>query len=151
IRVRRGKAVIVKQEDKSRQEQRTLADEELRELRELVDDIRFDDLPALIYVPPANAHGALSYTLFVHVGKNGGRRVYTDTVYPDRKDKTPYQRFYNFFDRLVEAEGFKPHYFLEDRIEGLEVLYAGHEPVVENICMQNRELRVFVREQFQGT
>ena len=150
LRWRGDKVTITKQRDQSREEVRELSDSEVEAVRGLLHDIEFDHLPPLIYHPGENSHAMLFNTEFVRIRKSGGRRVFTNTVYPEQKGKTPYQRIYNLLDQLTKADGFELRYYLARRISGLEVLYAGDEPQISYVCLQDGQVRALVEEQFKG-
>jgi len=148
IRVRNDKAFAVKAEDKYREEYRELTEQEWRESSDLFNSVEFDELPPLIHVPSSNAigHTIPSHTMFVHVKSSGGRRVFTNAVTEQSKGKTAHQRLYNLFWALAKSDGFKVRYKLEDHIKGLEVLYSDDENPAQNVCMQDRQMRVLVKE-----
>lgn len=148
IHVRNGKAFAVKASDESREEYRELTDQEWQEAGDLFNSVEFDDLPPLIRVPPSDeiGHNTPSHTVFAHVRSSGGRRVFTNTVTEDSKGNTAHQRLYNLFSALAKSDGFKVRYKLEDHINGLEVLYADDENPAQNVCMQDHEARILVKE-----
>jgi hypothetical protein len=149
IRVRRGKAIIVKSKDNSRDEYRQLADDELAEVRELFEAADFDNLSSLIQVPAKNSysHIATEDNDFVHLTIKGGRRVFTHTI-SSNKEKTVYRSLRNLFSRLEKSDGYKLRYKLEDRIEGLEVLVADDGKFIKTVCQQGRETRVLIGRKF---
>jgi hypothetical protein len=149
--MRGDKATITKQLDQSREAIRELSASETEEVRRLLRDIDFDNLTSLIYHPGANSHAILLPIEFVRVTKRSGRRVFTNTVYPEQKGKTPYQRIYNLIERFTKADGFKLRYYLAERISGLEVLYAEDEPRIRYLCLQGGQARAFAVERFKGT
>lgn len=148
IRVRHGRANLVKAKDESRDEYRELTESEWRDARELFNSIGFDELTTLIWMP-ANT-GAIDYdlsdTVFAHVKMDGGRRVFTNTVSGRSKSKSAYQRLYRLFSSLATGKEFRLRYKLEDQIKGLEVLYSDDKSPAQNICMQGRQARVLLKE-----
>jgi len=82
------------------------------------------------------------------VKSSGGRRIFTNTVTGQGKGKTAHQRLYNLFSALAKSDGFKLRYKLEDHIKGLEVLYADDENPAQNVCVQDHQARVLVKEDF---
>jgi hypothetical protein len=51
------------------------------------------------------------------------------------------------FDQLGRGEGLKVHYYLEDRIKGLEVLFADSTLVVKDVWQQGKDIRIFVKRE----
>ncbi len=162
IRVRRGKAIVIKSKDDSREEFRELTDDEFAQIRELFDATDFDNLPPLIQVPASNnftrptnnnvsfASRASTETFqFVHLLANGGRRVYAQLTLPIRKETNTYQKLYALFSRLEKSEGFRLRYKLADKIEGLEVQLADEDKSVKTVCQQGSEIRVLIGNKFE--
>jgi hypothetical protein len=151
LRWRGNNATITKQEDQAREESRELSAVENDEVRRLRRDVEFDGLSALIYHPSEYSEANLLPFEFVSVNRNGGRRVFTNTVSLQGKGNTPYQRIYNLIDRLTKADGFKLRYYVAGRVKGLEVLYAAEDRRISYICQQDSRVLALVEEQFKGS
>lgn len=115
IRVRGGKAVITKQTEHMREEYRVLSNSEWQELSAVFNETEFDNLPPLLWISLSGGAGKYMfgattyvsfYTEFVRVNRNGGRRVFSNSISPDRKGKTPHHCLYSFFKSLTKADGF---------------------------------------------
>src|SRR5262249_41177827 len=92
VRARRGKAEACKQEDAAREECRQLTDGELQALRDLYEEVSFDNLGP-ISLPGFGLGG--SEGEFVKLDKSMGRRVYTSDLslldyYLPYKSKKPH-------------------------------------------------------------
>lgn len=157
IRARRGKAIIIKSKDDSREEFRELTSDEFAEIRELFDATDFDNLPPLIQVPasntfPGGANNNVSFASratiesfqFVHLMASGGRRVFAELILPFKKEANAYQKLYALFSRLEKSDGFRLRYKLADKIEGLEVLLADENKHVKTVCQQGAQTRVLI-------
>ena len=151
LRWRGDKATITKHQDQAREESRELSAAEIEEIRQLLRDIEFDDLSPQIYHPGGYSGASLLPVEFVRVNRNGGRRVFTNSVSLMGQGKTPYQRIYNLIDRLTKADGFKLRYYAAGRVKGLEVLYAADERRISYICKQDSRVLALVEEPFKGS
>jgi hypothetical protein len=144
-----GRATLTKQKDASREEMRELMRDEIDEIRVLFAELEQEPLPPPIIVQGGDGHSIEIQTEFLRVRPAGGQRVFTNTVFPGRKGKSPYQRLYNRLEEMMKAEGFKLRYYLADPIPGLEVLYADERPRAANVCLQGDDLKVLVEEKLE--
>lgn len=147
VRVSRDKAVAIKAKDESRDEYLNLSKSELQQIRETFASMDFDNLNSRILIPPAYVDAGFQTTEFVHLKSVGGRAIFTNTVFEQSREKTDYQRLHNLFSTLAKSPGFKLRYKLENHVKGVEVLYADEKNSVQNICMQDRQLRVLIQEE----
>ncbi|HQR33510.1 MAG TPA: HEAT repeat domain-containing protein, partial [Blastocatellia bacterium] len=146
IRVRRGKAIVIKSKDGSREEFRELTDNELSEVRELFEETDFNKLTSRIWVPAKTslALGPSDETEFIHLTASGGHRVYALLPRPFKKEINAHQKLYALFSRLEKADDFRLRYKLADLIEGLDVLLADDSKFVKTVCQQGSEMRVMI-------
>ncbi|MDX2029285.1 MAG: HEAT repeat domain-containing protein [Blastocatellia bacterium] len=103
IRVRTGRAILTARDGAAAEASRSLTDAELQRLRTLLDEIRFNEMPASIHVPESVSGVDVSpppRTRFLRVTQNGGRRVHTNLVHPQSPLETPHQRLYELYRGL---------------------------------------------------
>ncbi|HKC86259.1 MAG TPA: HEAT repeat domain-containing protein, partial [Blastocatellia bacterium] len=148
VRVRNGKAELCKQEDEAREECRQLTDGELQSLRDLYEEVSFDDLTpiGLSGFGLGGSEGEL-----IRLDKSGGRRVYESNLYGLRdllpyKTKKPHAQLEAFFYRLCSTGEFELRYALKAEIKELEVIAADDKHPVNYVCKQGDEVRALVRE-----
>ena len=152
VRVLRGKAELCKQKDAAREECRRLADGELQSLRDLYEEVSFDNLTT-VSLPGWGTGG--SEQEFIKLDKSGGRRVYASELYQLKdylpyKAKKPHVQLDAFFERLCSTGEFELRYALKARIKELEVLAADDKHPVKYVCKQGDEVRALVREKESG-
>ncbi len=152
VRVLRGKAELCKQKDAMREECRQLTESELQALRELYEEVSFDDLGPIIL--PGDVSSGSSRE-FIKLDKSGGRRVYTFELnhlkeYLPNAAKKPHVKLERFFELLCCADEFESRYALKARIEDLEVIVADDQHPVSYVCKQGDEVRALVREKDAG-
>jgi hypothetical protein len=152
VRVVRGKAELCKQKDAMREECRQLTESELQALRELYEEVSFDDSGPIIL--PGDVSSGSSRE-FIKLDKSGGRRVYTSELnhlkeYLPNAAKKPHVKLESFFELLCGAGEFEPRYALKARIEDLEVIVADDQHPVSYVCKQGDEIRALVREKDAG-
>ena len=152
VRVRNGKAELCKQEDEAREECRQLTDGELQSLRDLYEEVSFDDLTpiGLRGFGLGGSEGEL-----IKLDKSGGRRVYECNLYGlsyllPYKTKKPHAQLEAFFYRLCSSGEFELRYALKAKIKELEVIAADDKHPVSHVCKQGDGVRALVREKDSG-
>jgi HEAT repeat protein len=152
VRVRQGKAELCRQADVAREECRRLTERELRSLRDLYEEVSFDDLAPINL--PGSGYGG-SEGEFIKLDKGGGRRVYASNL--DRlsnllpyKTKKPHIQLATLFGQLSATGEFELRYALKAKIKDLEVIAADDTHPVNYVCKQGDELRALVREKEWG-
>jgi hypothetical protein len=115
VRVLRGKAELCKQKDAMREECRQLTESELQALRELYEEVSFDDLGPIILQDGLSPDRLRE---FIKLDKSGGRRVYTSELhrlkdYLPCSTKKPHVKLETFFDRLCAIGEFELRYTLK--------------------------------------
>jgi hypothetical protein len=124
VRVLRGQAELCKQKDAICEECRQLTESELQALRELYEEVSFDDLGPMIL---DDALSPDRLREFIKLDKSGGRRVYTAEL-PRLKHflpcvaKKPHVKLETFFDRLCATGEFELRYALKAKIKESEAL-----------------------------
>jgi hypothetical protein len=149
IRIRGGMAEISVYEDPVRWSYRQLTPVELEELksftaRQEVEDLGPEDvswdlrnLPAYGYLrnrPP--------FYEYLRLNKDGGRRIVIRSMRRGPKDPTLYEELGGLFRKLIDSGEFKVRFALEDKIPGLEVMWADKKQPIISVCQENGELRV---------
>jgi HEAT repeat protein len=149
IRVRGGKAEISVYEDPARRSYRQLTPVELEELksftaRQEVEDLGQEDvswdlrnLPTYRYLrarPP--------FYEYLRLNKDGGRRIVIRSMRRGPKNPTLYEELGGLFRKLIDSGEFKVRFALEDKIPGLEVMWADKKQPIISVCQENGELRV---------
>jgi hypothetical protein len=152
VRVRQGKAELCKQKDAAREECRQLTDGELQSLRDLYEEVSFDDLGPIILPGNGLAGGSQE---FIRLDKSGGRRVFASELYDLKyylpyKAKKPHVQLEAFFERLCSTGEFELRYALKAKIRELEVLAADDQHPVKYVCKQGDEIRALVKEKDSG-
>jgi len=152
VRVLRGKAELCKQKDAMREECRQLTESELQALRELYEEVSFDDLGPMIL---DDALSPDRLREFIKLDKSGGRRVYTAEL-PRLKHflpceaKKPHVKLETFFDRLCATGEFELPYALKAKIKEFEALATDDKHPVKYVCKQGDEIRALVKEKDSG-
>jgi hypothetical protein len=152
VRVLRGKAELCKQEDPAREERRRLADGELQALRDLYEEVSFDNLTT-VSLPGWGTGGSAQE--FIKLDKSGGRRVYASELinlkdYLPYKAKKPHVQLDAFFERLCSTGEFELRYALKAKIKELEALATDDKHPVKYVCRQGDEVRALVKEKGSG-
>jgi hypothetical protein len=149
IRIRGGKAEISVYEDPVRWSYRQLTPVELEELknftaRQEVEDLGPEDvswdlknLPAYGYLrdrPP--------FYEYLRLNKGGGRRILIRSMRRAPKNPTLHEELGGLFHKLIDSGEFKVRFALEDKIPGLEVMWADKKQPIISVCQERGELRV---------
>jgi hypothetical protein len=135
-----------------REECRQLTESELQALRELYEEVSFDDLGPMILDDASSPDRSRE---FIKLDKSGGRRVYTAELrrlkdYLPCNAKKPHVKLETFFERLCGAGEFELRYALKSRIEDLEVIAVDDKHPVKYVCKQGGEIRALVKEKDSG-
>jgi HEAT repeat protein len=155
IRIRGGKAEISVYEDPARWSYRQLTPVELEELksftaRQEVEDLGPEDvswdlknLPAYGYLrdrPP--------FYEYLRLNKGGGRRIIICSMRRAPKNPTLHEELGGMFHKLTDSGEFKVRFALEDKIPGLDVMWADKKQPVLSVCREKDELRVLAGNPF---
>jgi hypothetical protein len=111
VRVRGNRAQICRMTDRTSSECRRLSPEALGELRDLFDEVSFDDLPPVILEGTGRGY---EYQEFIRINRTGGRRVFAENLFDlgllstwTFDERTPHELINSMFRRLVERSGFE--------------------------------------------
>ncbi len=140
VRVRDGRASLVWHNDQAREQYRNLTESEMEELRSFISEHSIDDLGPLLRF---GHHGSSVYE-YLHLTRDGGRRVTIITPGAPDHGKTPHNRLSKLFFKLTKTGDFKLRYRMENDVPGLEVLHANDEQPVEAVCKSGQSLSVLI-------
>jgi HEAT repeat protein len=155
IRIRGGKAEISVYEDPIRWSYRQLTPVELEEFksftaRQDVEDMgpevvsrdwKFLSARRLSGTPP------LFYE-YLRLNKDGGRRIVICSMRRAPKNPTLHEELGGMFHKLTDSGEFKVRFALEDKIPGLEVMWADKKQPIISVCQEKGELRVLTGDPF---
>ena len=137
VRVYKDKIVFTFYEDAARYWERTLTAKEYEAFYRFLIDNKIDNLSSVNSDCPE-----CSSSEFVMFSRNGGRRVFYRTNF---EKQTAIDELKKIFESFRAGEG-KLHYWLSDKIKGLEVLLADERHIVRAIWKNADDFRVLVEE-----
>jgi hypothetical protein len=155
IRIRGGMAEISVYEDPIRWRHRQLTPVELEELknftaRQEVEDLGPEDVSRdWKYLSARGGPGnpPLFYE-YLRLNKDGGRRIVICSMRRAPKNPTLHEELGGMFHKLTDSGEFKVRFALEDKIPGLEVMWADKKQPVLSVCQEKSELRVLTGNPF---
>ena len=133
VRIYADKAVFTQHEDAARYRERTVPMAEIAALKDFLSTGGYSERGPVI----GYCHHGCPVTELLLLTKAKGRRVFNQGVYTEQLE------LHEQFNKLGTGDGAKVHYKLEEKVKGLEVLYAG-ELLVNDVSQQGDELRIFV-------
>jgi hypothetical protein len=137
LRVYPNRAVYTVYEDASRYRERVISQAELDRFKDFITTNKLAEMgPQFSY-----CHHYCHVAEFLSLTRQGGRRVFSQS------GTGGWITVIANFHLLGQGAGAKVHYYLERKIKGLEVLYAGEVPRVLDIWRQDADLRVFVERE----
>src|SRR5262249_33041817 len=150
IRVRQGRAEMSVYEYKieGRRNVRWLTESEFEELRSFTSRQEVEDLG-----PESYTHEPLitrSSHEYLRLTKDGGRRIILDDLWRPPKDPTLHEELSGLFHRLSNTGEFVVKYAIEDKIPGVEVLFADKGQSAETVCGAGGKIRVLIGEKEAG-
>ena len=151
VHVRGQQAVSCRRKDAARKECRSLTSEELSAMRDLFNEVRFDELQPLSV--PGSGYGGIMQE-FIWLNKQGGRRVFTanlgrlhsESYGWGMQQQTPHNRINKFFAKLKTTGDYELRYALKEKIGELEVVIADDKLPVSQVCGENGEVRALVKD-----
>jgi hypothetical protein len=145
VRVKKDEAEISLQNSKGYQKKRMLTSSELKELKSVLSQPEIEDLNPETY-SFRNQYESVNHSEFLRINKVSGRRIIlTNFRRAPKKDATPYEQLSGVFYSLMRAGDFKIRYDIEDKIKGVEVVYADEKNPIFRVGVEKKELRVFTR------
>jgi hypothetical protein len=139
IRIKNSAAELMYVDNRASYLVRNLTPAELERLREFVKVNQADDLG-----PLNGAESDSAQYEYVHVTRDGGRRVFMDHVGALASNKSTYNQLWYFFRELKHAAPMHLHYRTSDKLPGFRVLLADDRFDVYNVWAQGNDLRVQV-------
>ncbi len=145
VRIRGEAAELSLQNSKGFQKKRMLSSAELKELKSILSQPEIEDLNPEVY-SFLNPFDSINCSEFLRVGKDSGRRIILQNLRrAPKKDATPYEQLSGIFYSLMRTGDFKIRYDIEDKIKGVEVVYADEKNPIYRVGMEKKELRIFTR------
>ena len=144
IRVRSGKAEMSVHETVGRRNVRWLTDGEFEELRGLTSRQEIEDLGPESYFAESEKSG-WKYE-YLRLTKEGGRRIVLDGLRRAPKNPTPHEELSGLFYRLSRSGEVAARYTIEDKIPGVEVVFADKNQSVLKVCAEGGEIRALIEE-----
>jgi HEAT repeats len=142
IRVRSGKAEMSVHETEGRRNVRLLTEGEFEELKSFTSRQEIEDLGPESYslIDPLGKYEYLRLT------KEGGRRIALDDLRRAPKNSTPHEELSDLFYRLSRSGEFTVRYNIEDKIPGVEVVFADKNQYVLSVCAEGGGIRALILE-----
>jgi len=137
LRVYPNRAVFTAYEDASRYRERVISQTELAGFKDFITNNKLAEMGPRF----GPCHYDCMAAEFLSLTRQGGRRVFS------------HQGFGGWisvianFQLLGQGDGARVHYYLGEKIKGLEVLYAGESPRALDVWRQGADLRVFVERE----
>ena len=148
VRVRGGRAEASLHSTEGRRRVRWLTESELGELRSFTVRQEVEDLPAESRAIGTRARDEIGVSYeYLRITREGGRRILLSEMQAaPRRNPTLHEELSDLFHRLSRAGEYRTRYAIEEKIPGVEVLFADGDQYVEGICGEGAELRIRVRE-----
>jgi len=144
VRIRGGKAEMSVYEAEGRRNVRRLTDGEFEELKSLTSRQEIEDLgPESYFVEDGKG---LSRYEYLRLTKESGRRIALDDLRRPPKNPTPHEELSGLFYRLIRSGEFTARYNIEEKIPGVEVVFAGKRQSVLKVCAEDGEIRALIEE-----
>ncbi len=142
IRVRGGRGEMSVHETEGRRNVRLLTESEFEELKSFTSRQEIKDLGHESYsrIDPLGKYEYLRLT------KEGGRRIALDDLRRAPKNPTPHEELSDLFYRLSRSGEFTVRYNIEDKIPGVEVVFADKNQYAWRICAEGGEIRALIQE-----
>jgi hypothetical protein len=144
IRVRGGKVEMSVHETEGRRNVRLLTDREFDELKSFTSQQKIEDLGPENYALE-DYKERLKYE-YLRLTKEGGRRIFLDDLRRAPKNPTLHQELSGLFYRLSRSGEFTARYNIEDKIPGVEVVFADKIRSVLKVYGEGGEIRALIGE-----
>ncbi|MEZ5425008.1 MAG: hypothetical protein R2747_01975 [Pyrinomonadaceae bacterium] len=136
VRVFRDRTVFTWYEDEARFRQRVLKPEELADLKNWIRESEIEETPPLF----GGCHYTCGMLEYVRINRNGGRRFFAYT------DVSSFVGLPFAFQKMRESSDSRLRYYLQDKIEGLEVLWADENLKPKAVWKEGDDLRVLIAD-----
>jgi hypothetical protein len=131
-------------ETEGRRNVRWLTDGEFEELKSFTSRQEIEDLGPESY----SGEGGSSWSKYeyLRLTKEGGLRIALDDLRRAPKNPTPHEELSGLFYRLSRSGEFTTRYNIEDKIPGVEVVFADKNQSVLKVCGEGGEIRALIEE-----
>lgn len=137
VRVFKDRIIFTALEDKARFREGEISKEHFEDLKRFLDASNLEETPPIFGSCHHNC-GSFEYARF---NRNGGRRFYAYTNF------TRFITIWAKFQMLGEANSVKTHYYLSDKIKGLEFLFADKRFHPQAVWKNGDDFRVLVSDE----
>jgi hypothetical protein len=137
LRVYPNRAAYTVYEDASRYRERVISQTELAEFKDFITNNKLAESGPQFDL----CHHDCWPAEFLSLTRQGGRRVFS------HQGVGGWITLIANFQLLGQGAGARVHYYIEEKIKGLEVLYAGESPRALDVWRQGADLRVFVERE----
>ena len=150
VRVKKDIAQISVLSGKGFRKIRDLTSSEWQDLKALTAQPEIENLAPEIYPSDDDEGyhgegGGANYS-YVRLSKESGRRIEVANLQrAPKRDATHYEQLSGIFYSMMRTGNFKVRYDIEDKIKGVEVLYANERRPIFGIGKEKGELRVYSR------
>ena len=150
VRVKKDAAQISVFSGKGFRKIRDLTSSEWQDLKALTAQPEIENLAPEIYPSDMDEDyhgedGGANYT-YARLTKESGRRIEIANLQrAPKRDATPYEQLSGIFYLMMRSGNFKVRYDIEDKIKGVEVVYANEKRPIFGIGKEKNELRVYSR------
>jgi hypothetical protein len=134
IRVFRDRAVYTRYEDKARFRQKVLKSEELADLKNWVAESNIEEMKPII----GPCHTGCGLFEYVRIDRNGGRRIF---IYAMGASGLPFSIL-----KMRESKETKLRYYLQDKINGLEILWTDNYLKPRIVWKNGDDLRILIED-----
>jgi hypothetical protein len=139
IRPNSSGAEIMFEEDPARYYIRKLTGSEWREFQSFIHENHVDDLGPL----NREAGDSIRYE-YVHVTRDGGRRVFISDPGPGNSEESLYNKLRKIFQEMVGSSHLDLHYRMDGKTAGFEVLVADDRFIIGSPWKQGGDMRMTV-------
>ena len=150
VRVKKDVAQISILPGKGFRKIRELTSSEWQDLKALTAQPEIENLAPEVY-PSDDGEGyhgeggGANYS-YVRLSKESGRRIEIANLQrAPKRDATHYEQLSGIFYSMMRSGNFKVRYDIEDKIKGVEVVYANEKHPIFGIAKEKGELRVYSR------
>jgi HEAT repeats len=144
IRIHGGIAEMSIYETEGRRNVRRLTGGEFDELKSLTSRQEIEDLGPESY--PVEGEASWWNYEYLRLTKESGRRIALDDLRRAPKNPTPHEELSGLFYRLSRSGEFTARYNIEDKIPGVEVVFADRKHSVLRVCAEGGEIRALIEE-----
>ncbi len=144
IRSYKNKTVLTWHEDKSRYREITLSQEDLSDLRRIIQENKIEEMPPVLDESgnTSKYDGEYGNSEFLVLNRKGGRRVFIQ-LYTLPKEV---EELLSNFSELSSRNNFKLFYIFANKVKGLEVILADNKFEATAVWKNGNDFRVLVAD-----